>query len=63
MLKILKNKKKLEELETLLIEVREAQIEFDADIKEGNDTKGSLDRLEFALSDLQEWISNNIKEN
>ena len=63
MLKILKNKKKLEELEPLLIEVRKAQIEFDADIKENNNTKGSLDRLEYALSDLQEWISHNIKEN
>lgn len=61
MLKALKDTQKLKELQPLLIEVREAQIEFDKDMKEDNNTKGSLDRLEYALSDLQEWIANNIK--
>ena len=51
------------ELQQLLIKWRETQINFEKDIEENNDTKGSLDALEYAQSDVYEWVKNNIKVN
>lgn len=45
----------------LMREVRKAQIEFENDIANGYSTKGSLDRLEYAQSDLYDYIKENIK--
>lgn len=53
--------KNFDECKYLMMQVRKAQIEFEKDIKEGNDTKGSLDTLEYAQSDLYEYIRDNIE--
>lgn len=52
--------KSFDELKYLLMEYRKAQIEFNKDIDEGNDTDGSLDRLEYAQSDIYDWVAKNI---
>lgn len=57
----MKKSKTVDELMALLKELRKAQIEFNKDIDEGNNTKGSLDRLEYAQSDIYEWVEKNIK--
>ena len=52
--------KDFDECKYLMKQVRKAQIEFEKDIKEGNNTKGSLDTLEYAQSDLYDYIRENI---
>ena len=54
-------KKNFDECKYFMRQVRKAQIEFEMDLKEGNNTKGSLDRLEYAQSDLYDYIRNNIE--
>lgn len=53
--------KNFDECKYYLMVLRKAQIEFEKDIKEGNDTKGSLDTLEYAQSDIYDWVYKNIK--
>ncbi len=51
----------ISKLMDLLKALRKAQIEFNNDLKEDNSTKGSLDKIEYAQSDIYEWVENNIK--
>lgn len=53
--------KDFDECKYFMKQVRKAQIEFENDIKEGNNTKGSLDELEYAQSDLYDYIRDNIE--
>ena len=53
--------KDFDECKYLMRQVRNAQIELDNDIKEGNRTKSSLDALEYAQSDLYDYIRDNIE--
>lgn len=52
--------KNFDEGKYYMMEVRKAIKEFDDDIEQNNDCKGSLDNLEYAQSDLYDYIKNNI---
>lgn len=52
--------KEFDECKFLLMNMRKALKEFDDDIKANNNTKSSLDRLEFAQGDLMEYVEQNI---
>lgn len=43
-----------------MMEVRKAIKEFDDDVNQNNDCKGSLDKLEYAQSDLYDYIKKSI---
>lgn len=45
----------------LLKGLKNAFVEFEEDIDKNNSTKGSLDRLEYAQSDLLDWVKDNIE--
>lgn len=45
----------------LLKGLKDTFVEFEEDIDKNNSTKGSLDRLEYAQSDLLDWVKDNIK--
>ena len=49
-----------DECKYLLMNLRKAIQEFDDDIAARNDTKSSLDKLEFAQGDLYEYVEQNI---
>lgn len=49
-----------DELKHLLWKLKKAIMEFEKDIREDNNTKGSLDRLEYAQSDIYDWVEKNI---
>ena len=53
--------KEFDELKYLLKNLRAAQVEFEKDFEEDNNTKGSLDGLEYAQSDIYDWVKENIK--
>lgn len=53
--------KEFDELKYLLKNLKKAQVEFEKDFEEDNDTKGSLDGLEYAQSDIYDWVNENIK--
>ena len=55
--------KDVDELKYLLMEWRKAQKTFDDDVEEDNDTKSSLDALEYAQSDVYDWVHENIQAN
>lgn len=45
----------------LLKGLKDAFVEFEEDMDKDYSTKGSLDRLEYAQSDLLDWVKGNIK--
>ena len=53
--------KDFDECKYLMKQVRKAQIEFEKDIREGNREKSSLEALEYAQSDLYDYIRDNIE--
>lgn len=53
--------KDFDELKYLLMSLKKAQVEFEKDLEEDNNTKGSLDRLEYAQSDIYDWVEKNIE--
>lgn len=53
--------KDFDECKYYMRKVREAQIEFENDFKNDYSTKGSLDKLEYAQSDLYDYIRENIE--
>jgi len=53
--------KQFSEVKFLMAQVKKAWLEFQNDIANGYDTKGSLDKVEYAQSDLTEWILENVK--
>lgn len=53
--------KNFSELKYLLMELKKAINEFENDFENNNDTKGSLDRLEYAQSDIYDYVKKNIK--
>lgn len=53
--------KNFNECKFYMMQLRKAQEEFENDCKMNNDTKGSLDALEYAQSDLYEWVYKNIE--
>lgn len=53
--------KDISEIKFLLMQLRKAQIEFEHDFENNNDTKGSLDRLEYAQSDIYDWVKENLQ--
>lgn len=52
--------KNFDEGKYYMMEVRKALKDFDDDFAKNNDCKGSLDKLEYAQSDLCDYIKNNI---
>lgn len=53
--------KNFSELKYLLMELKKAITEFEHDFENNCDTKGSLDRLEYAQSDIYDYVKKNIK--
>ena len=49
------------ELKYLLRKLKNAIVEFNKDIENHHSTKGSLDRLEYAQSDIYDWVNKNIE--
>lgn len=52
--------KNFDEGKYYMMEVRKALKDFDDDFSKNNDCKGSLDKLEYAQSDLCDYIKNSI---
>lgn len=46
---------------TLLKKLKKAIIEYEKDFEENNDTKGSLDALEYAESDIYDFVKKYIE--
>lgn len=53
--------KNYSELKYLLMELKKAITEFENDFENNCDAKGSLDRLEYAQSDIYDYVKKNIK--
>lgn len=53
--------KQYDELKYYLRKLKSAIVEFEQDFRENNNTKGSLDRLEYAQSDIYDWVKENIE--
>ena len=53
--------KQFDELKYLLRKLKLAINEFEKDFEEDANTKGSLDRLEYAQSDVYDWVKKNIE--
>ena len=49
-----------DELKYLLRKLKNAIVEFTNDVKKNHNPKSSLDRLEYAQSDLYDWVDKNI---
>ena len=53
--------KQFDELKHYLRKLKSAIVEFEKDFQENNNTKGSLDQLEYAQSDIYDWVKENIE--
>ena len=58
---VVENDKQFDELMYLLRKLKSAIVEFEKDFEEDNNTKRSLDRLEYAQSDIYDWVKENIE--